>query len=128
MARKKKSDENLEAVESNEQPKEAPIKEEYNPTPDEIAKMIYDATQKAVAEDRKLRASTDSADKKKYKDKFIKEYAEISTLTDKDFIRKLISWHVPAKLASHLRDSHAILSRQRLWEYLRENYREPKIK
>ncbi len=56
----------------------------------------------------------------------IENYQKKSGLVDKDFCARLIGWGVKPTSAVVLRDEHKDLSRDQVWEFIRDNWQNVK--
>ena len=80
--------------------------------------------QKIIDDELEKRAAEQKANPKKFDDvRLIGTYKQLTSLTDEDFIKRLIQWHVSTELAKILFDHHATFDKKKLWQFLRDNYR-----
>lgn len=87
---------------------------------EEIEKQKEQLTRQIKADLRKDR--TAKTTKGKYSDIQLERYREGTTLTNLDFVRRLITMNVPQKYATVLRDEHMKLASKEIWRIIRDNY------
>lgn len=56
----------------------------------------------------------------------IATYKEKTRITDEEFIEKLIKWQIKVDIAEYLQNKDKDLSREKLWEYIRKEYKPKK--
>ena len=56
----------------------------------------------------------------------IQMYLDKTRITDEEFIKKLIGWSITPEIARVLENKDAVLSRENLWKYIRQEYTPPK--
>ena len=106
------------------------VVEEEKTTADLIASgelIRADDLKKIIDEELAKRMAEQKADPKKFEDtRLISTYKQLTALTDEEFIKRLIKWHVNIDHAKLLFDYHATLDQKKVWQFLRDNYKPPK--
>ena len=88
---------------------------------DEIERQKENLTRQIKADLRK--AKTDKEKDGRFAPIQLERYREGSTLTNLEFVRRLVQMNVPKKYATVLRDEHIKLSSKEIWRIIRDNYK-----
>ena len=83
--------------------------------------LIAQGVKEAIAAEKTLQLEN-------YNDAQIDRYGYLSGLTDRDFIVQLLKYGITADQASVLRNEHKELTRERIWERVRQYWIEGKNK